>query len=59
MVKKGDDSGTGDEEIVVCPAQVLTAPGAKDKDVARIQARMAEQSAISLGGSDIGMGGMI
>lgn len=59
VVKKGDDSGTGDEEIVVCPAQVLTTPGAKDKDVARVQTRAAERSAISLGGSDIGMGGMI
>ena len=60
VVKKGDDSGIGDEEIVVCPAQVLTVPGAKDKDVARVQqSRMAHQSAISLGVSDIGMGGMI
>jgi len=25
VVKKGDDSGDGDEEIVVCPAQVLVA----------------------------------
>ncbi|RFU28778.1 hypothetical protein B7463_g7559, partial [Scytalidium lignicola] len=25
VVKKGDDSGAGDEEIVVCPAQVLVA----------------------------------
>lgn len=25
VVKKGDDSGNGDEEIVVCPAQVLVA----------------------------------
>lgn len=23
VVKRGDDTGTGDEEIVVCPAQVL------------------------------------
>lgn len=59
VVKKGDDSGVGDEEIVVCPAQVLTAPGAKDKHVARVQSRAAERSAVSLGGSDAGMGGMI
>ena len=32
VVKKGDDSGEGDEEIVVCPAQVLVA---KPKKTAR------------------------
>lgn len=32
VVKKGDDSGEGDEEIVVCPAQVLVARPGKDKD---------------------------
>jgi hypothetical protein len=59
VVKKGDDSGIGDEEIVVCPAQVLTAPGAKDKNVARVQSRAAGRSAVSLGGSDVGMVGMV
>ena len=59
VVKKGDESGVGDEEIVVCPAQVLTAPGAKEKEVARVHSRAAERSALSLGGSDVGMGGMI
>lgn len=29
VVKKGDDSGEGDEEIVVCPAQVLVAKAKK------------------------------
>lgn len=34
VVKKGSDTGEGDEEIVVCPAQVLVARprGGKDKD---------------------------
>ncbi|KAK5065388.1 hypothetical protein LTR84_001226 [Exophiala bonariae] len=31
VVKKGDDSGVGDEEIVVCPAQVLIARPDKGK----------------------------
>jgi hypothetical protein len=33
VVKKGDDRGEGDEEIVVCPAQVLVA---KPKKSARV-----------------------
>ncbi|KAM3089199.1 hypothetical protein ACMFMG_000807 [Clarireedia jacksonii] len=34
VVKKGDDLGQGDEEIVVCPAQVLVAkPGRRSKGV--------------------------
>ncbi|KAI9658884.1 MAG: hypothetical protein M1829_006625, partial [Trizodia sp. TS-e1964] len=36
VVKRGDDNGAGDEEIVVCPAQVLVAKPAKDKKVARM-----------------------
>ncbi len=32
VVKKGDDFGVGDEEIVVCPAQVLVAPEHGDED---------------------------
>jgi hypothetical protein len=33
VVKKGSDAGEGDEEIVVCPAQVLVARPEKDKKV--------------------------
>jgi hypothetical protein len=33
VVKKGNDSGEGDDEIVVCPAQVLVAKPGKDKEV--------------------------
>ncbi|OQV07384.1 hypothetical protein CLAIMM_11827 [Cladophialophora immunda] len=33
VVKKGDDNGVGDEEIVVCPAQVLIARPDKGKRV--------------------------
>lgn len=33
VVKKGDDSGDGDEEIVVCPAQVLVARPKAGKSV--------------------------
>ncbi|KAI9835304.1 MAG: hypothetical protein M1819_002448 [Sarea resinae] len=32
VVKKGDDEGEGDEEIVVCPAQVLVAKPPEKKD---------------------------
>ncbi|KAF1945810.1 hypothetical protein EJ02DRAFT_368695 [Clathrospora elynae] len=35
VVKKGDDFGEGEDEIVVCPAQVLVA-GAKNKKVVRV-----------------------
>ncbi|KAL9617670.1 MAG: hypothetical protein Q9160_007545 [Pyrenula sp. 1 TL-2023] len=37
VVKKGSDNGEGDEEFVVCPAQVLIAKPGKDKKVVRIQ----------------------
>ena len=37
VFKKGSDSGDGEEEIVVCPAQVLVARQSKDKKVVRIQ----------------------
>lgn len=56
VVKRGDDSGVGDEEIVVCPAQVLTAPGTKDKKMVRIASAGESRSAISFGGGDIGTG---
>jgi hypothetical protein len=37
VVKKGDDSGEGEEEIVVCPAQVLVHnDGGKGKKVVRV-----------------------
>lgn len=36
VVKKGNDEGEGDEEIVVCPAQVLVARPGKDKKVVRV-----------------------
>ncbi|KAK0625744.1 Titin [Lasiodiplodia hormozganensis] len=36
VVKKGDDLGEGDDEIVVCPAQVLTAKTVKDRKVVRV-----------------------
>jgi hypothetical protein len=35
VVKKGDDFGEGEDEIVVCPAQVLVA-GSKNKKVVRV-----------------------
>jgi hypothetical protein len=35
VVKKGSDTGEGDEEIVVCPAQVLVARSGKDKRVVK------------------------
>jgi len=36
VVKKGSDTGEGDEEIVVCPAQVLVARSGKDKKVVKV-----------------------
>jgi hypothetical protein len=35
VVKKGSDTGEGDEEIVVCPAQVLVARPGKEKKVGK------------------------
>ena len=37
VVKKGDDDGVGDDEIVVCPAQVLIAKPDKSKKVREAQ----------------------
>lgn len=37
VVKKGDDLGDGEDEIVVCPAQVLVAKPAQNKKVVRVQ----------------------
>lgn len=36
MVKKGDDGGEGEDEIVVCPAQVLVAGSKQGKKVVRV-----------------------
>ncbi|KAJ5486423.1 hypothetical protein N7530_000723 [Penicillium desertorum] len=36
VVKKGNDVGEGDDEVVVCPAQVLVARPSKDKKVSRM-----------------------
>ncbi|KXG54678.1 uncharacterized protein PGRI_078220 [Penicillium griseofulvum] len=36
VVKKGNDVGEGDDEVVVCPAQVLIARPSKDKKVSRM-----------------------
>lgn len=36
VVKKGDDNGEGEDEIVVCPAQVLVAKPSKGKKVVRV-----------------------
>ncbi|KAL9044486.1 MAG: hypothetical protein Q9214_002377, partial [Letrouitia sp. 1 TL-2023] len=55
VVKKGDDAGQGTEEIVVCPAQVLVAPSAKDKKTVRVMSAQGERSEA---GSDVGMGNM-
>lgn len=57
VVKKGDDLGEGEDEIVVCPAQVLTAkPPAPGRKVVRvlsgameIEDRRSVQSRSSLG----------
>ena len=59
VVKKGDDTGVGDEEIVVCPAQVLTAPGGKEKKTVRVMSAEPSARTASYAGSDAGMGGMI
>ncbi|GMG10146.1 unnamed protein product [Aspergillus oryzae var. brunneus] len=36
VVKKGNDAGEGEDEVVVCPAQVLVARSPKDKKVTRM-----------------------
>ncbi|KAF2863900.1 hypothetical protein K470DRAFT_209761 [Piedraia hortae CBS 480.64] len=49
VVKKGDDSGEGDEEIVICPAQVLVQNDQPRKRMARVLSgeRNSKQSLIS------------
>lgn len=71
VVKKGDDDGVGVDEVVICPAQVLTASSLKDKKVVRIVSgatgggeasgsRSRLGSVVTgAGGSDVGMGGMV
>lgn len=59
VVKKGDDSGEGDEEIVVCPAQVLVAKSKKARFADTAQSnhsRMSMQSSIP---ADTGEGNII
>ena len=59
LVVKRSEEGGQREEIVVCPAQVLTAPGAKDKKTVRVMSAQGGRSeAGSIGGSDVGMGNM-
>ena len=59
VVKKGDETGVGDEEIVVCPAQVLTAPVGKEKKTVRMTSAEPSARTASYAGSEAGMGGMI
>ncbi|KAI9781836.1 MAG: hypothetical protein M1839_005628 [Geoglossum umbratile] len=66
VVKKGDQTGAGEEEIVVCPAQVLIAKPAREKQAARaasgdrmaVDAPLPTTSAQSMY-STVDMGGMI
>ena len=56
LVLKNED----DEEIVVCPAQVLTAEGSKGKKTVRVLSAQGGRSEASFAGSDVRMeGGMI
>ena len=56
VVKNEDD----DEQIVVCPAQVLTAEGSKGKKTVRVMSAQGGRSEASFAGSDVRMeGGMI
>ena len=58
VVKKGGDKGDGSEDVVVCPAQVLTVPGPKDKKVVRVLSAQGDTSVLSLPG-DANMENMI
>ena len=60
VVKKGDESGEGEEEIVVCPAQVLVhSENGRGKRIVRVQSgameiddpRRSQNSLASAGGS--------
>lgn len=73
VVKRGGDAGMENDEIVICPAQVLTAKEPKNKKVVRVVSAQGGRStvgsfggsveggasAVDLGGSDVGMGNMI
>ncbi|TVY75898.1 hypothetical protein LSUE1_G009891, partial [Lachnellula suecica] len=59
VVKKGDDSGEGDEEIVVCPAQVLVAKPKKSVRVLGPDDMAANNSRMSLQSSMPGEGGSV
>lgn len=50
VVKKGNDSGEGDDEIVVCPAQVLITRPNKDRKVSKVLSddRMSAKSVHSI-----------
>jgi hypothetical protein len=56
VIRKGDNIGEGDEEIVVCPAQVLVAKGKKGRgftDMAQSNhSRMSMQSSMSADAED-------
>lgn len=59
VVKEGDEAGVDEERIVVCPAQVLTAPVGKEKKSVRVSSAEPSARTASYAGSDVGMGGMI
>lgn len=63
VVKKGDDKGEGDEEIVVCPAQVLVAKGKKmarfADGTAGNHSRVSMQSSMPADYGDYGEGSAI
>ena len=61
VVKKGDDNGDGDEEIVVCPAQVLIAKekGKKVGFDSSMDADPRESIASFAPEESVGPGGMI
>ncbi|KAB8346092.1 hypothetical protein FH972_023140 [Carpinus fangiana] len=48
VVKKGNDMGESDEEVVVCPAQVLIARSGKDKKVVRVMSGPTNASMYSI-----------
>lgn len=44
VVKKGNDTGDGEDEVVVCPAQVLVARSSKDKSTMSLHANRSAHS---------------
>jgi len=62
VVKRGSDEGEGDEEIVVCPAQVLVAKPAKDKKVVKMLSgdqMSIDQASIIPSGVNMDMGNVV